>query len=163
MKPRDGPDITCERRGAAELSRITRLRDYSIGGQCAHARNCCEQLSNLVRVESEFDVSLESADSYTEGDDIFAGVTRTDLTEVLQERITVTEGDCKVRMSKQRAIVKTLVAKTLKGDARSATTLLTTIFRVLDFADMATDTEHPLDEPLRLRGFESPLSTLQSL
>jgi hypothetical protein len=70
---------------------------------------------------------------------------RTDLTEVLQERITVTEGDRKVRMSKQRAIVKTLIAKTLKGDSRSATTLLTTIFRVLDFADMATDVEQPLD------------------
>ena len=70
---------------------------------------------------------------------------RTDLTEVLQERITVTEGDRKVRMSKQRAIIKTLVAKTLKGDARSATTLLTTIFRVLDFADMAADVEQPLD------------------
>ena len=70
---------------------------------------------------------------------------RTDLTEVLQERITVTEGDRKVRMSKQRAIVKTLIAKTLKGDSRSATTLLTTIFRVLDFADMAADVEQPLD------------------
>jgi len=70
---------------------------------------------------------------------------RTDLTEVLQERITVTEGDRKVKMSKQRAIVKTLIAKTLKGDSRSATTLLTTIFRVLDFADMATDVEQPLD------------------
>jgi hypothetical protein len=70
---------------------------------------------------------------------------RTDLSEVLQERITVTEGDRKVRMSKQRAIVKTLVARTLKGDSRSATTLLTTIFRVLDFADMASDLEQPLD------------------
>lgn len=70
---------------------------------------------------------------------------RTDLSEVLQERITVTEGDRKVRMSKQRAIVKTLVAKTLKGDSRSATTLLTTIFRVLDFADIAADVEQPLD------------------
>ena len=44
---------------------------------------------------------------------------RTDLNEVLQERITITEGDRKVRMSKQRAIVMTLVAKTLKGDSRS--------------------------------------------
>lgn len=70
---------------------------------------------------------------------------RTDLTEVLQEQIIVTEGDRKVRMSKQRAIFKTLVAKTLKGDSRSATTFLTTIFRVLDFADMAPDVEQPLD------------------
>lgn len=70
---------------------------------------------------------------------------RTDLTEVLQERITVTEGDRKFRMSKQRAIVKTLVAKTLKGDARSAATLLNTMFRALGFADTAVDVEQPLD------------------
>jgi Family of unknown function (DUF5681) len=70
---------------------------------------------------------------------------RTDLTEVLQERITVTEGDRKVRMSKQRAIVMTLVAKTLKGDARSATTLLNTMARALGFADTADDVEQPLD------------------
>jgi len=70
---------------------------------------------------------------------------RTDLTEVLQERITVTEGDRKVRMSKQRAIVMTLVAKTLKGDSRSATTLLNTMFRALGFADTAHDAEPQLD------------------
>ncbi len=70
---------------------------------------------------------------------------RTDLTEVLQERITVTEGDRKVRMSKQRAVVKTLVAKTLKGDSRAATTLLNTMFRALGFADTDGDVEQPLD------------------
>ena len=70
---------------------------------------------------------------------------RTDLTEVLQERITVTEGDRKVRMSKQRAIVMTLVAKTLKGDSRFTTTLLNTMFRALGFADPAADVEQPLD------------------
>ena len=70
---------------------------------------------------------------------------RTDLSEVLQERITVTEGDRKVRMSKQRAIVMTLVAKTLKGDSRSANTLLNTMFRALGFADAAENVEQPLD------------------
>jgi hypothetical protein len=70
---------------------------------------------------------------------------RTDLTEVLQERITVTEGDRKVRMSKQRAVFKTLVAKTLKGDSRSATTLLNTMFRALGFADTGDEVEQPLD------------------
>jgi len=70
---------------------------------------------------------------------------RTDLTEVLQERITVIEGDRKVRMSKQRAVVKALVAKTLKGDSRAATTLLNTMFRALGFADTAVDIEQPLD------------------
>lgn len=70
---------------------------------------------------------------------------RTDLTEVLQERITVTEGDRKVRMPKQRALVKTLVAKSLKGDSHSITTLLNTMSRALGFANTADDIEQPLD------------------
>ena len=70
---------------------------------------------------------------------------RTDLTEVLQERITVTEGDRKVRMPKQRALFKTLIAKSLKGDSRSITTLLNTMFRALGFAETADDVEQPLD------------------
>ena len=70
---------------------------------------------------------------------------RTDLTEVLQERITVTEGDSKVRMSKQRALVKTVVAKSLKGDSRSITTLLNLMFRALGFENTAGEVEQPLD------------------
>jgi Family of unknown function (DUF5681) len=70
---------------------------------------------------------------------------RTDLTEVLQERITVSEGDRKVRMSKQRAVFKTLVAKTLRGDSRSTTTLLNTMIRAFGFADATDDVEQPLD------------------
>jgi Family of unknown function (DUF5681) len=70
---------------------------------------------------------------------------RTDLTEVLQERITVIEGNRKVRMSKQRAVVMALVTKTLRGDSRAATTLLNTMFRALGFADKAGDVEQPLD------------------
>ena len=69
----------------------------------------------------------------------------TDLNEVLQERITVREGDRNKRMSKQRAIVMTLVTKTLKGDQRSANTLLNTMFRFLGSADAAEDVEQPLD------------------
>jgi hypothetical protein len=84
---------------------------------------------------------------------------RTDLTEVLQEPITVTEGDRKFRMSKQRAIVKTMVAKTLKGDARIAATLLNTMFRALGFADTAVDVEQPLDanEQELMAGIEARL------
>ena len=84
---------------------------------------------------------------------------RTDLREVLQERITVTEGDRKVRMSKQRAIVMTLVAKTLKGDSRITTTLLNTMSRALGFADPATDVEQPLDANERdiMAGLEARL------
>ena len=69
----------------------------------------------------------------------------TDLNEVLQERITVREGDRKKKISKQRAIVMTLVTKTLKGDQRSANTLLNTMSRFLGSADAAEDVEQPLD------------------
>jgi hypothetical protein len=70
---------------------------------------------------------------------------RTDLIEVLQERITVTEGGRKVRMPTQRALVKTLIGKSLRGDPRSITTLLNTIFRAFGFADASEDVEQPLD------------------
>ena len=69
---------------------------------------------------------------------------KTDLTEELQEKITVREGARASQISKQRAIVKTLVAKTLKGDARAATTLTTMIYRVLGPDDEAADPEAPL-------------------
>src|SRR6266849_587859 len=40
---------------------------------------------------------------------------KTDLNEELQEQIMVREGTSAMKISKQRAIVKTLIAKTLKG------------------------------------------------
>ena len=67
-----------------------------------------------------------------------------DLNEELQESVLVREGERATKISKQRAIVKTLIAKTLKGDARAATTLTTMMYRVLDSRDDAL----PADEPL---------------
>jgi len=69
---------------------------------------------------------------------------KTDLMEELQELILIREGARASKISKQRAIVKTLVAKTLKGDARAATTLTTMMYRVLGPQDEAADTEVPL-------------------
>jgi hypothetical protein len=57
-----------------------------------------------------------------------------DLNEELQERIVIREGPRAVRVSKQRAIIKSLVVRTVKGDARAATTLINLMSRVLDFA-----------------------------
>ena len=48
----------------------------------------------------------------------------TDLQEELSERINVREGGRSVRLSKQRALVKALLAKALQGDMRAAATLL---------------------------------------
>ena len=45
---------------------------------------------------------------------------RTDLGEELQERITVTEGGRQLTVSKQRAMLKSLVAKALKAAAEFA-------------------------------------------
>ncbi|MFG1201809.1 DUF5681 domain-containing protein [Xanthobacter aminoxidans] len=55
----------------------------------------------------------------------------TDLEEELGERIRVREGDRELSVSKQRAMVKTLVARALKGDARAATTLVALITKLL--------------------------------
>ena len=48
----------------------------------------------------------------------------TDLAEELKERILIREGDKTKRVSKQRAAVKSLVAKAAKGDPRALALLL---------------------------------------
>jgi hypothetical protein len=45
----------------------------------------------------------------------------------------IREGTRATRVSKQRAIVKSLIVRALKGDARAATTLVNLMYRVLDF------------------------------
>ncbi len=48
----------------------------------------------------------------------------TDLSEELSEKIVVTEGGKQLEISKQRAMIKSLLAKALRGDTRAATVLL---------------------------------------
>jgi hypothetical protein len=48
----------------------------------------------------------------------------TDLRDELSERITVREDGKPRRISKQRALIKSLLAKALQGDPRAATALL---------------------------------------
>jgi hypothetical protein len=69
---------------------------------------------------------------------------RTDLMEELAERITVREGDRARRISKQRAMVKSLMTRTLKGDARAATLLMSITLRLID-------TGEPVDLPVALQ------------
>ena len=57
---------------------------------------------------------------------------KTDLLEELGEKILVHEGDQARNISKQRAVVKSLVARTLKGDGRAANTLMSMMMRLLD-------------------------------
>jgi hypothetical protein len=74
---------------------------------------------------------------------------KTDLNEELQETILVREGTRATKITKQRAIVKTLIAKTLKGDGRAATTLTNMMFRVLDLTSPTAVLEEPLDSDER--------------
>ena len=57
---------------------------------------------------------------------------KTDLMEELRERILLREGTTQKRVSKQRALVKSLTAKAIKGDTRAASAILGMIYRLLE-------------------------------
>lgn len=71
---------------------------------------------------------------------------KTDLSEELREKIRVREGECSRKISKQRAVVKTIVAKAAKGDARAANLLVSMMNRLVDTGEGAPDVEDVLDE-----------------
>ncbi len=81
---------------------------------------------------------------------------KTDLMEELGEKILVREGDQSRRVSKQRAVLKSLMMRTLKGDARAASLLLSLMVRLIDTGEGAPEVAEPLhdDEREILRAFE---------
>ncbi len=70
---------------------------------------------------------------------------KTELEEELQEPIVVREGDTRKTVSKQRAMIKGLMAKAMQGDARAAALLTNMFFRLLD-RDGSEPLEDMLDE-----------------
>ncbi len=76
-----------------------------------------------------------------------------DLTAELGEQITVREGGRSRRVSKQRALIKSLMAKALQGDVRATTAVLALYARVI--STPAEDEGWPVeeDELLILRRF----------
>lgn len=62
---------------------------------------------------------------------------KTDLADELQEQIRIKEGGAPRKVSKQRAMIKSLLAKAVQGDARSATLLTNLALRLLDQDDEA--------------------------
>ena len=66
----------------------------------------------------------------------------TDLTAELGEHITAREGGRPRKVSKQRALIKSLMAKALQGDIRAAASLLTLYARVI------TEPPHDDDQPI---------------
>jgi hypothetical protein len=55
-----------------------------------------------------------------------------DIQIELAERIRIREGDRSLRVSKQRALVKALLARALKGDTRAAGLLLQLVAKLID-------------------------------
>ncbi len=67
---------------------------------------------------------------------------KTELEEEFQEKIVVREGETRKTVSKQRAMIKGLMAKAVRGDAKAATLLANLAMKLLDTG--ATDP--PTDE-----------------
>src|SRR5664279_4280934 len=57
---------------------------------------------------------------------------RSDLRDEMSELIRVREGERNLKVSKQRAMLKALVAKALKGDARAANVVLTLVGKLFE-------------------------------
>jgi hypothetical protein len=66
---------------------------------------------------------------------------KTDLMQELSERISVTEGGKPKMLSKQRALVKSLTAKAIKGDARAISILINLMVRVLVLVEQETEAD----------------------
>ena len=65
----------------------------------------------------------------------------TDLQEELEQKITVTEANQTLQVTKQRAMLKTLFAKALKGDARSANVLINLILGLEESKESEKDVQ----------------------
>ena len=77
----------------------------------------------------------------------------TDLSAELGEQITVREGGRPRRISKQRALVKSLMAKALQGDVRATTAVLALYARVITETPEAEGQPIEDDELLIIRRF----------
>ncbi len=81
---------------------------------------------------------------------------KTDLTEELGENIVIREGDRSQKISEQRALLKSVVNRAIKGDVRAISIALSTMMRLLDTGEGAPEVAEPLhdDEREILRAFE---------
>jgi len=74
---------------------------------------------------------------------------KTDLLDELGEVIQVSEGGKPRKLTKQRALVKALMARAIKGDARAASLMLSLMTRLLDpQVEEATDVLAEADQAL---------------
>lgn len=69
---------------------------------------------------------------------------KSDLLEELGERIVIREGDRKLRVSKQRALLKSQTARALKGDTRAAAQILELYLKLVGLEAEAAEVDLPL-------------------
>ncbi len=74
---------------------------------------------------------------------------KTDLLEELGEMMRVREGGHEHRISKQRALIKTQVARALNGNDRAAAKIIDLYLKVIGIEDAAADADLSLTEDER--------------
>jgi hypothetical protein len=81
---------------------------------------------------------------------------KTDLRELLQEKVVTREGERPVQISTQQALLRSTLIRGLKGDVRATTNILNLMVRVLGVEEADTDVLAPLsdDESALLAAFE---------
>ena len=79
---------------------------------------------------------------------------KSDLRELLQEKVVMREGERPVQISGQYALLKSTLIRALKGDARATNNMLNLMVRVLGVEETAADMLVPLaqDESAVLAG-----------
>ena len=77
---------------------------------------------------------------------------KTDVREELSESISIREGGRDISISKQRALIKRLVASTIDGDARSIATLMS--FCVRAFGDDNDDQQQAPEDREIVQAFK---------
>jgi hypothetical protein len=71
---------------------------------------------------------------------------KTDLQEELNEKIVVREGDRPQKVSKQRALVKSVLNRAIQGNARLIAIALSTMMRLLDTGEGTPDPDDLSDD-----------------
>jgi hypothetical protein len=81
---------------------------------------------------------------------------KTDLRELLDEKIAVRQGERSIQLSNQQAFLRSRLLCALKGDARAATNMLNLMIKVLGVEEGAADLLAPLsdDESALVKAYE---------
>jgi hypothetical protein len=89
---------------------------------------------------------------------------KTDLQAELAEKVTLTENGKKIRLTKQRALVKSLVVKGIKGDDRAAGKAFDLLLRLVgvddpgdEIAPLSAEDQAILDAFLDRRATNEPI------